>query len=131
MNHLDFKTINKFAKHQLVEGLLNIVFQKHQVCEACKKGKQTKASFKSSAAKSTERVLQLLHIDFFGPVFSPSYNDIKYTPIVVDDYSRFTWAIFCIRKMRHWRRYLRCGRDSTSRNSQTSSVSSRIEELNS
>ncbi|XP_057789354.1 uncharacterized protein LOC131006188 [Salvia miltiorrhiza] len=35
LNHLNFKTINKVAKHQLVEGLPQIVFQKKQECGAC------------------------------------------------------------------------------------------------
>jgi len=37
------------------------------MCEACQKGKQIKVSFKSKNVVSTERPLEMLHIDLFGP----------------------------------------------------------------
>jgi len=51
----------------LVEGLPKLKFQKDRVCEASQKGKQTKVSFKAKNVVSTERPLEMLHMDLFGP----------------------------------------------------------------
>lgn len=42
LNHLNFKAITRGA---LVEGLLNMTFNKHKICETCQKGRQIKSSF--------------------------------------------------------------------------------------
>ena len=82
----------------MVEGLPNEVFKKETVCEACLKGKQVKSSFKSKAHSSSTRILNLLHMDLFGPVTPLSLSGRKYTLVVVDDYSRHTWIIFLRKK---------------------------------
>ncbi|GJR47027.1 retrovirus-related pol polyprotein from transposon TNT 1-94 [Tanacetum coccineum] len=43
---------------------------------------------------STERCLELLHMDLFGPSAIKSYGCNLYTLVVVDDYSRYTWTRF-------------------------------------
>ncbi|CAH9050654.1 unnamed protein product [Cuscuta europaea] len=37
-------------------------------------------------------------MDLFGPVETPSVGGKKYTLVMVDDYSRYTWAIFLSKK---------------------------------
>ena len=98
LNHLNFKTINQLARKHLVEGLPNIVFKKNQICDACQKGKQIKSSFKSKSHESTSRPLSLLHMDLFGPVYPVSLSGKKYTLVVVDDFSRYTWTLFIKKK---------------------------------
>ena len=61
-------------------------------------GKQVKSSFKSISQSSSKRVLNLLHMDLFGPVTPVSTSGRKYTLVVVDDYSKFTWVIFLRKK---------------------------------
>ena len=87
ISHLNFKTINKLAREGMVEGLPNEVFKKETICEASLKGKQVKSSFKSKAHSSSTRILNLLHMDLFGPVTPLSLGGRKYTLVVVDDYS--------------------------------------------
>ena len=41
---------------------------------------------------TTERPLELLHIDIFRPVAYISIGGNKYGFVTVDDYSRFTWV---------------------------------------
>ncbi|GJR36551.1 retrovirus-related pol polyprotein from transposon TNT 1-94 [Tanacetum coccineum] len=41
---------------------------------------------------STNRCLELLHIDLFGPSDIKSYGGNLYTLVIVDDYSRYTWT---------------------------------------
>ncbi|GJW68161.1 putative ribonuclease H-like domain-containing protein [Tanacetum coccineum] len=44
LGHVNFKTINKLVKENLVRGLLTKHFENDQTCVACLKGKQHKAS---------------------------------------------------------------------------------------
>ena len=43
---------------------------------------------------TTERTLELLHMDIFGPVAYISLGGNKYGFLIVDDYSHFTWVLF-------------------------------------
>jgi transposase InsO family protein len=42
----------------------------------------------------TDRSLELLHMDLFGPIAYISINESKYCLVIVDDYFRFTWVFF-------------------------------------
>jgi transposase InsO family protein len=42
----------------------------------------------------TDRSLELLHMDLFGPIAYISISGSKYCLVIVDDYSRFTWVFF-------------------------------------
>ncbi|GJT60067.1 retrovirus-related pol polyprotein from transposon TNT 1-94 [Tanacetum coccineum] len=67
--HLNFKTINKLAKQNLVIGLPSL------------------------------KCLHLLHMDLFGPVTPKSINHEKYTLVIVDEYSRNSTLVnFCDEK---------------------------------
>ncbi|GJR79203.1 putative ribonuclease H-like domain-containing protein [Tanacetum coccineum] len=50
MAHVNFKNINKLAKHGLVNGLPSKLFINEHNCVACNKGKQHKASYKAITA---------------------------------------------------------------------------------
>ena len=41
---------------------------------------------------TTDRPLELLHMDLFGPIAYLSIGGSKYCLVIVDDYSRFTWV---------------------------------------
>jgi hypothetical protein len=43
---------------------------------------------------TTDRPLELLHMDLFGPIAYISIGGSKYCFVMVDDYSRFTWVFF-------------------------------------
>ncbi|GJX60229.1 putative ribonuclease H-like domain-containing protein [Tanacetum coccineum] len=94
LGHLDFKTINKLVKGNLVRGLPSKIFKNDQSCVACQKGKQHRASCKTKVENSIFHPLHLLHMDLFGPTFVKSLNKKMYCLVVTDDYSRFTWVFF-------------------------------------
>ncbi|GJV35557.1 retrovirus-related pol polyprotein from transposon TNT 1-94 [Tanacetum coccineum] len=96
--HLNFKTINKLVKQNLVIGLPSLVYSKHKPCSSCEKGKLHKASFKTKQASSIKKCLHLLHMDLFGPVIPRSINHEKYTLVIVDEYSRYIWVYFLKKK---------------------------------
>ncbi|GJV91835.1 uncharacterized mitochondrial protein-like protein [Tanacetum coccineum] len=58
LGHVNFKTINKLVKENLVRGLPTKCFENDQTCVACLKGKQQKASYNAP--------LEATHADFFG-----------------------------------------------------------------
>ncbi|KAJ9535942.1 hypothetical protein OSB04_un000896 [Centaurea solstitialis] len=93
-SHLNFKTINQLCINNLVVGLPDFRYTKVSLCSACEKGKQTRASFKSKQISSISSPLQLLHMDLFGPVNVQSIVEKKYTLVIVDEYSRYTWVFF-------------------------------------
>ncbi|KAJ9556613.1 hypothetical protein OSB04_011227 [Centaurea solstitialis] len=94
LSHLNFKTLNQLCINNLVVGLPDFRYTKVSLCSPCEKGKQTRASFKSKQISSISSPLQLLHMDLFGPVNVQSIAGKKYTLVIVDEYSRYTWVFF-------------------------------------
>ncbi|GJX83022.1 putative ribonuclease H-like domain-containing protein [Tanacetum coccineum] len=98
LGHINFKTINKLVKDNLVRGLPSKRFENDQTCVVCLKGKQHKALCKSKVQKSITQPLFMLHIDLFGPTFVSNLMNKKYCLMVTDDYNRFTWVFFLASK---------------------------------
>ncbi|GJV43861.1 retrovirus-related pol polyprotein from transposon TNT 1-94 [Tanacetum coccineum] len=96
--HLNFKTINKLVKQNLVIGLPSLVYSKDKLCSSCEKGKHHRASFKTKQTSSIKKYLHLLHMDLFGLVIPSSINHEKYTIGIVDEYLRYTWVYFLKKK---------------------------------
>ncbi|GKD18726.1 retrovirus-related pol polyprotein from transposon TNT 1-94 [Tanacetum coccineum] len=97
--HLNFKTINKLAKQNLVIGLSSLVYSTDKPCSSCEKGKHHRAIFKTKQTYSIKKCLHLLHMDLFGHVTPRSINHEKYTIVIVDEYSRNSILVnFCDEK---------------------------------
>ncbi|GJU87199.1 ribonuclease H-like domain-containing protein [Tanacetum coccineum] len=75
LGHINFKTMNKLVRGNLVRGLPSKLFENDQTCVACQKGKQHKASFSMK-----------------------SINKKSYCLVVTDDFSRFSWVFFLATK---------------------------------
>ena len=56
--------------------------------------KQVGAQHPHKNIMTTDRPLELLHMDLFGPIAYISIGGSKYSLVIVDDYSRFTWVFF-------------------------------------
>nr|GEW06986.1 ribonuclease H-like domain-containing protein [Tanacetum cinerariifolium] len=98
LGHINFKTMNKLVKGNLVRGLPTKVFENDYTCVACKKGKQYRASCKTKPVSSVDQPLYMLHMDLFRPTFVKSPNKKSCCLVVTDDYSRFTWVFFLTTK---------------------------------
>ncbi|GJT25040.1 retrovirus-related pol polyprotein from transposon TNT 1-94 [Tanacetum coccineum] len=85
--------IQSLASKDLVKNLPKLKFDQH-ICDACKIGKQAHDSHKAKNVVSATRCLELLHMDLFGPSAVRSYGGNRYTLVIVDDYSRYTWTRF-------------------------------------
>ncbi|GKD54224.1 retrovirus-related pol polyprotein from transposon TNT 1-94 [Tanacetum coccineum] len=93
LGHASMRLIQSLASKELVRNLHKLKFDQH-FCDACKIGKQAHASHKAKNIVSTTRCLELLHMDLFGPSAVRSYGGNRYTLVIVDDYSGYTWIRF-------------------------------------
>ncbi|GJZ45434.1 retrovirus-related pol polyprotein from transposon TNT 1-94 [Tanacetum coccineum] len=98
LGHINFKTMNKLVRGNLVRGLPLKVFENDYICVACQKGNQHKASCKTKLVSSISQLLQMLHMDLFGPTSVRSINHNTYCHVVTDDYHRFSCVIFLATK---------------------------------
>nr|GEU59712.1 hypothetical protein [Tanacetum cinerariifolium] len=98
LGHVNFKTINKLVKGNLVSGLPTKVFVNDHSCVAYKKGKQHRASCKSKTVSSADQPLFRLHMDLFGPTIVKSLSKKSYCLVITNDYSRFYWVFFLASK---------------------------------
>nr|GEW16281.1 hypothetical protein [Tanacetum cinerariifolium] len=89
LGHLNFKTMNKLVRHNLVKGLPSKCFENDHTCVACLKGKQHKASCKTKLVNSVSKPLYTLHMYLFGPTSVSSLNHKWYCLVVIDDFSRY------------------------------------------
>nr|GFA36654.1 putative ribonuclease H-like domain-containing protein [Tanacetum cinerariifolium] len=94
LGHLNFKTMNKLVRNNLVKGLPSKCFENDHNCVACLKEKQHKASCKTKLVNSISKPLHTLHMDLFGPTSVSSLNHKWYCLVVTDDFSMFTWTFF-------------------------------------
>ncbi|GJS86259.1 retrovirus-related pol polyprotein from transposon TNT 1-94 [Tanacetum coccineum] len=93
LGHTNMCLIQLLASKELVRNLPKLKFDQH-FCDACKIGKQAHARHKANNIVSTTRCLELLYMDLFGPSAVQSYGGNRYTLVIVDDYSRYTWTRF-------------------------------------
>ncbi|XP_035838242.1 uncharacterized protein LOC118485855 [Helianthus annuus] len=98
LGHVNMKNLNRLAKGQLVRDLPIKDFMSVEKCVACAKGKAHRKPHKAKPAPSTKAVLELLHMDLFGPVNVLSIGKKAYCLVIVDDYSRYTWVYFLSHK---------------------------------
>ncbi|GJS29352.1 retrovirus-related pol polyprotein from transposon TNT 1-94 [Tanacetum coccineum] len=93
LGHANMCLIQSLASKELVRNLPKLKFDQH-FCDACKMGKQAHASYKAKNRVSMTRCLELIHMDLFGPSVVRSYRRNRYTLVMVDDYSMYTWTRF-------------------------------------
>jgi transposase InsO family protein len=92
--HVGMKNLHKLLKGEHILGLTNVHFEKERICSACQAGKQVGVHHPHKNIMTTDRPLELLHMDLFGSIAYISIGGSKYCLVIVDDYSRFTWVFF-------------------------------------
>jgi len=73
--HASLELLSKLQRYNLMRGLPNMSFKDNLLCESCVKGKQVRSSFKSKDEVFTQRPLELIHLDLFGPTRTASISD--------------------------------------------------------
>jgi transposase InsO family protein len=92
--HVGMKNLHKLLKGEHILGLTNVHFEKDRVCSARQAGKQVGAHHPHKNIMTTDRPLELLHMDLFSPIAYISIGGGKYCLVIVDDFSHFTWIFF-------------------------------------
>jgi hypothetical protein len=87
------KNLHKLLKGEHILGLTNVHFEKDRVCSACQAGKQVGVHHPHKIM-TTDRPLELLHMDLFGPIAYISIGESKYCLVIVDDYSLHLGVLF-------------------------------------
>jgi transposase InsO family protein len=88
------KNLHKLLKGEHILGLTNVHFEEDRICSTCQVEKQVGVHHPHKNIMTTERPLELLHMDLFGLIAYISIGGSKYCLVIVDDYSRFTWVFF-------------------------------------
>jgi hypothetical protein len=92
--HVGMKNLHKLLKGEHILGLTNVHFEKDRICGACQVGKQVGTHHPHKNIMTTERPLELLHMDLFDPIAYISISGSKYCLVIMDNYFRFTWVFF-------------------------------------
>jgi hypothetical protein len=92
--HVGMKNLHKLLNGEHILGLTNGNFEKDRICSACQAGKQVGVHHPYKNIITTERPLELLHMDLFGLIAYKSIDESKYRLVIVDDYYHFTWVLF-------------------------------------
>jgi hypothetical protein len=66
--HVRMKNLHKLLKREHILGLTNVHFEKDRDCSACQAGKQVGAHHPHKNIMTTDRPLELLHMDLFDPI---------------------------------------------------------------
>ncbi|GJY19921.1 putative ribonuclease H-like domain-containing protein [Tanacetum coccineum] len=98
LGHLNFKTMNKLVKGNLVRGLPSKLLKMIKTVLLVIRESSKRATCKSKTENSISLPLHLLYMDLFGPTFVKSLKKKMYCLVVTDDYSRFTWIFFLVTK---------------------------------
>jgi hypothetical protein len=98
LGHVNMRTLQSLHKGNHILGLTDLTFSKDCVCRACTEGKMHELPHPSKTIISSKRVIELLHMDLFGPPTYASLGAKKYCLVIVDDYSRYTWVFFLAHK---------------------------------
>jgi hypothetical protein len=76
------KNLHKVLKGEHILGLTNVHFEKDMICSACQAGKQVGAHHPHKNIMTTDRPLELLHMDLFDPI---SYISIDRSNMSIGD----------------------------------------------
>jgi hypothetical protein len=94
LGHLNFDHLIKLKKLEAEKDLPRISKPQDSMCKPCQVGKKNRTHFKSKSFTSTEKPLQLVHMDLCGPSRQEDIGKENYFMLIIDDYSRLTWVAF-------------------------------------
>jgi hypothetical protein len=90
--HQHFEALRRMARSNMVRGL-PAVEHADQLCDACLIEKQRRAPFPQQAKYRAKVSLELVHADICGPISPPMPGGKKYFLLLIDDASRYMWAV--------------------------------------
>ena len=94
LGHINLNRINRLVKDGILD---NLVLEPIPVCESCIEGKMTKRPFPPKGNRSSE-LLELVHIDVFGPINIRAHGGYEYFITFTNDHSRYVYVYLMHRK---------------------------------
>jgi hypothetical protein len=94
LGHLNFHHLIKIKSLEEVKDVPIISKPQDSVCKPCQVGNLTRTEFKSKNSTSTEKPLQLVHMDLSVPSRQEGTWKENYFMLIIDDYSRLSWVSF-------------------------------------
>jgi hypothetical protein len=94
LGHMGFDLLCPLSGLGLLQGLPLLKFESDLVCAPYRHGKMIAASHSPVNTVMTEHPGQLLHMDTIGHFGVRSMGGKWYIPVIVDDYSRYSWVFF-------------------------------------
>ncbi|GBN16857.1 Retrovirus-related Pol polyprotein from transposon TNT 1-94 [Araneus ventricosus] len=91
--HLNMQGLKDFSKSNNVYGLENLKGNVDK-CDTCCLTKSSRASFPNIDKIRTQHVLELVHMDIWGPAPVKSLGGAEYFYSIIDDYSRYAVVYF-------------------------------------
>jgi hypothetical protein len=94
LGHIQFDHLIKLKNLEVVKDIPRISKPQDSMCKPCQVGKLTRTHFKSKSSTSTEKPLQLVHMDLCVPSRQEGTVKENYSMFIIDDYSKLTWVAF-------------------------------------
>jgi hypothetical protein len=105
LGHLNFDHIIKLRNNGAVKDLPKISKPYDSICKPFQIGNLTHTQFKSKNFPSTEKPLQLVHMDLCVPSRKEGIGKENYFMLIIDDYSRLTWVSFLKEKFEAFEKF--------------------------
>jgi hypothetical protein len=105
LGHINFDHLIKLKNLESVKDLPRISKPQDSMCKCYQVGKLTRKQFKSKRSTSTEKKLQLVHMDLCGPSRQEGTGKENYFILIIDDYSRITWVAFLKEKGKEFEKF--------------------------
>jgi hypothetical protein len=105
LRHLNFDHLIKLKNLEAVKDLPRISKPQDSLCKPYQVGKLTRTRFKSNSSISTEKPLQLIHMDLCGPSRQEGTGKENYFMLIIDDYSKLTWVVFLKEKVEAFKKF--------------------------
>jgi hypothetical protein len=80
--HVGMKNLHNLLKGEHILGLTNVHFEKDRISSACQAGKQVGVHHPHKNIMTTDRPLELLHMDLFGLIAYISIGRSKYCLVI-------------------------------------------------
>ena len=90
--HLNFEALKQLGNKEMVQGM-PCVDHVEQFCDTCVLTKQRRLPFPRQASFRAKEKLELVHGDLCGPVTPATPGGRRYFLLLVDDASRYMWAV--------------------------------------
>jgi transposase InsO family protein len=88
LGHVNFRSMKVLGEKEMATGVPKITHPE-QVCHGCLAGKQTRKAFPYTTSFRADKPLQLVYVDWCGPITPATPAGNNYFMLLVDDFSRW------------------------------------------